>query len=199
MNVDRLNRYCVKLVKRLNVVSRKGKILSKIYKIYIWNNKYCYRHWKIINVLKIWYIVVYKNLFYFSLLLVYKSNTLSVYVSRIISRDTRRKKIVFVWKYSKLSLFFFYNPGFLCIHLEWSIQQPSIYPEAFETQFQFVVVCHSIRVSSFFLHFFFSLFSLYSLVSSLFVSYIFLINVKYLVVQGLREIIGKLLQDARWS
>lgn len=107
MNVDRLNRYCVKLVKRLNVVSRKGKILSKIYKIYIWNNKYCYRHWKIINVLKIWYIVVYKNLFYFSLLLVYKSNTLSVYVSRIISRDTRRKKIVFVWKYSKLSLFFF--------------------------------------------------------------------------------------------
>ena len=135
----------------------------------------------------------------FSLLLVYKSNTLSVYVSRIISRDTRRKKIVFVWKYSKLSLFFFYNPGFFCIHLEWSIQQPSIYPEAFETQFQFVVVCHSIRVSSFFLHFFFSLFSLYSLVSSLFVSYIFLINVKYLVVQGLREIIGKLLQDARWS
>lgn len=138
-------------------------------------------------------------MFYFSLLLVYKSNTLSVYVSRIISRDTRRKKIVFVWKYSKLSLFFFYNPGFLCIHLEWSIQQPSIYPEAFETQFQFVVVCHSIRVSSFFLHFFFSLLSLYSLVSSLFVSYIFLINVKYLVVQGLREIIGKLLQDARWS
>lgn len=92
-----------------------------------------------------------------------------------------------------ISFFFFYNPGFLCIHLEWSIQQPSIYPEAFETQFQYVVVCHSIRVSSFFLHFFFSLFSLYSLVSSLFVSYIFLINVKYLVVQGLREIIGKLL------
>lgn len=28
MNVDRLNQYCVKLVKRLNVVSRKGKILS---------------------------------------------------------------------------------------------------------------------------------------------------------------------------
>lgn len=193
MNVDRLNRYCVKLVKRLNVVSRKGKILSKIYKIYIWNNKYCYRHWKIINVLKIWYIVVYKNLFYFSFLLVYKSNTLCLRFTNYKSRYTQEKNCFRLKILKAISFFFFYNPGFLCIHLEWSIQQPSIYPEAFETQFQFVVVCHSIRVSSFFLHFFFSLFSLYSLVSSLFVSYIFLINVKYLVVQGLREIIGKLL------
>lgn len=107
MNVDRLNRYCVKLVKRLNVVSRKGKILSKIYKIYIWNNKYCYRHWKIINVLKIWYIVVYKNLFYFSFLLVYKSNTLCLRFTNYKSRYTQEKNCFRLKILKAISFFFF--------------------------------------------------------------------------------------------
>lgn len=135
---------------------------------------------------------MYKNLFYFSLLLVYKSNTLSVYVSRIISRDTRRKKL-FSSENTQSYLFFFFTiqDFFASISNDRSNNRRFIRKRSKRNFSLLLFVIPSVSPPFFSISFF--PYSLYTLVSSLFVSYIFLINVKYLVVQGLREIIGKLL------
>lgn len=139
---------------------------------------------------------MYKNLFYFSLLLVYKSKTLYLRFTNYKSRYTQEKNC-FRLKMLKAISFFFLQSR-ISLHPSRMIDPTTVDLSGSVRNAISVCCCLSFHpcpllLFSPFLFFLILSILVYILVSSLFVSYIFLINVKYLVVQGLREIIGKLL------